>query len=298
MSRRTERNVSGKKDETSINSLSKEDKNMATDAESSRDHDSFKDKKKISGRRGKGGKPRGNRNSTYGPHPKDNNWRFYISNPSLAQAAADLSFYNASGLEVPVPVNSSYRLAVGSNVFPGIMCINVQPVFGLSVDRSSALNNAFDQLYAFDRSKNSGAINYAPADLAIYCMAMDSATEYWQFLTRVYGSRNVFQEVNRYIPQTLIRAMGVNYNDVIKNAPDLWWYINWFKDKLMSFAIPANMPIIARHNWLYANIFKEAESDKSQIWFYNPDGFYKFDETTSDQGGMLEYVGLSLSGGR
>lgn len=218
-----------------------------------------------------------------------NDWRWYAKDSALVKSAANYSFNNATGLKVPVP--RDIDMAPGADVFPGVASINVQLVYGLSTSRTSALNIAADSLYSYVRKANSGSANYDPQDMMLYFMAVDNAIAYWQVLRRCYGIMNRYVLQNRYTPRAIVNSMGFDFDDLISNQAQFLWYINQYANRMKYFAIPSSMPIITRHNWLFANVFKDDDNDKAQYFLYNPDGFYRYNETGSEKGGFMEYIG-------
>lgn len=211
---------------------------------------------------------------------KQNDPSWYAQNPQLLRDAANFPYswpvgspYDLEFGEYSDAVLSQYRESV-----PGILSIEFSPTIGYSVDPTSPINLAARQIYSFVRHANSGHSNYDSPDLMMYLIAMDSAYMWLSYMTRVYGTAMVYSPVNRYLPKALLKAQGVDAEDVFQNLAQLRFYINEYAYKLASMCVPGGMTYFTRHAWLSSNVYKDSASDKSQLYLFYPSTYYVFRE--------------------
>lgn len=210
---------------------------------------------------------------------QSNDPSWYMQNLQLGLDAGSLSYSNVLGL--PLLNGSNVDIVTDTpQVIPGICAIDFTPTIGHSVDSTSAVNRTILILWSYIRSRISGSRKYDPIDVMFYDLAFDSAYMWWTTLCRVYGVMTNFSVQNRYMPRTLVEAMGFNYDDLILDLPGLRSIINLFAKRLGAFCIPAGMSYNTRHAWMCANIFTDAQSAKAQMYLYNPTAGYIYTPQT------------------
>lgn len=218
------------------------------------------------------------------PRDTDNDWTWYAFNPALIRDTASFPF----GVPLGTRLNTNQAF-IDDAAVPGVMAFYTMPTFGQSLDAMSPINMASRDIYSFIRHANSGAANYDSPDLMIYLGAMDSIYAYLEFMKRVYGVARGYMATNRYLPQALLTAMGVDYDDVIAHQADFRAFINTYAPRVASYCIPQGMSFMTRHMWMYSHMFIDSDTDKAQTYLYTPAAFYSF--TLDEDGkGMLEYV--------
>lgn len=215
---------------------------------------------------------------------------WYAQNPQILKDSASFS-YN-------YPVGSRLNFGddpaadkMNKTSIPGIMAIYTSPTFGQSKHANSPINTAARNIYSFVRHANSGHANYDAPDLMLYLTAMDNLYSYVSFLKRAYGVMMPAYYTNRYMPEALIHAMRLDYDDLNENLNDFRSYINRLALRVGSMCIPASMSYMARHMWMYEHIWTDDMSDKAQIYLYSPHGFYHF-SLDGDKAGQLEYKAI------
>lgn len=221
----------------------------------------------------------------------DPSW--YAANPKLLDLSASFSY--------STPLGSPYRLdrLFGSNIgslkldptsasIPGVMAIKLLPVPGLSIDAQSPLNVAAQNIYSFVRHQNSGSANYDAPDYMLYLLACDSAYCFFNWMKRLYGLISNYDQLNEYLPRTLVEANGVDYDSIRDNARDFCAYINDFAANVTAFNVPAVMNLFLRHSWLFSNVYLDSTTPKAQAYEFVPKGFFIYDEKTSPKGGILK----------
>lgn len=221
---------------------------------------------------------------------RSNDPMWYATSEQLLRDSASFSFNNPIGLKMP-NVLSNINVSGGTvdYVVPGIMKLSFIHGPGISVDNSSAVNLAARRLYTYVRHMNSGSANYDSPDLMIYVQAVLEAVYAYYSAVRVYGVANVYAQTNRYLPDGIITAMGWNPGEVRANLADFRYYLNVIAAKLNSLAIPNTFNIFKRAVWMVSNVFKDAETIKSQAYFFQPVGYRVYQEKTSTAGGKLAW---------
>lgn len=218
----------------------------------------------------------------------DKSW--YSRNPELLKAGA--SFAYGYPLGSPAYLDNAEYPDAGKLIVSGITAIEVIPNLGISKDASSPLNQAIRKMYTYIRHANSGAKNYDPADLGLYIGAMDQIYTMFWYGVRAYGTARLYNAQNRYIPYTLLTAQGFQADDVMKNCAQLRYGLNRIATIVNNLVTPNDLPLLARHRWIFSGIFSDGTSPKSQIYMYRPAGYFTFglDEQSA---GMLKYTSLN-----
>lgn len=211
----------------------------------------------------------------------------------------DPSWYNASnqlvidacsiGFATPLGVPLDAH-GISINV-PGIMRLDFVPSIGLSQDNTSPVNMSAQAIYSYVNYANSRNTSYDRTDMMLFLLAMDSAYSYLSFLKRIYGIARLYSATNRYLPTALLSSMNVDADSILYNLNDLRGTINLFAAKLGSFFVPATFTYLQRHAWMNYNIFSDSDKPfKSQLYYYQQQAYYKYDETTSPHGTSLIYT--------
>jgi hypothetical protein len=233
---------------------------------------------------------------------KDNDVAWYTHSKELLNGSASISMNNAAGAGMnlvgggvdsntigTIPPNPAEYNNFDHRLFhvPGICVVRTLPCAGFAKDNTSPVNVAAKNIYTWVRHMNSGAKNYNSPDLMIYIIAMTQAYAFYAWLTRLYGVVNLYSQVNRYLPDALIRAMGADPITLRKQLPQLHYYINAYANKLGSMCIPSNMPLVWRQTWMYSGLYSDGDNQKSQLYLYNPSQFLAYSATADTQGGKL-----------
>lgn len=217
---------------------------------------------------------------------KANDWRWYAFNEQLLKDSASFAYSWPVGAKLSTGVPT-----IDAKSVPGIMAFKTVPSFGQSVDGTSAINTAARNIYSYVRHANAGHTNYDAPDLMLYLMAMDSIDSFISYMKRIYGVLNLYTYENRYYPDALLMAMGVDPADFRKHIADFRAFINMFIVRVGSMCVPNTMSYNARHMWMYDNIYVDSDTAKAQTYFYTPDGFY-FYQLDSTGKGMLKFTTL------
>lgn len=207
---------------------------------------------------------------------------WYTNNKALVQNAGSFSFNNAMG-------NVLYGTSPNGNdrAIPGVFEYVVQMVPGISKDPFSPINIAARALYDKVNYKNSRNFSYDAPDLMMYMYGVSSAYAYWAWMVRVYGIMNTYSQINRYVPDVLVKATGADPDSIRLNMAQFRYYINLYARKINVLAAPQGMPVFSRYMWLFSNVFMDAPNKKAGLYISKPFGFYKYVENTTTGGACL-----------
>lgn len=230
-------------------------------------------------------------------HSNDPAW--YAMNPQLLSDAASFPYAWPSGTKLDLLNEYSKNNNVWSTTskvvselsnysVPGIMTGIVVPTVGRSVNATSPVNIAARNIYSFVRHANSGHTNYDSPDLMLYLLAMDSVYTFLSWCRRIYGIMSLYSPVNRYLPEALISAQGVNFKSVMDDLANFRYRLNLAIKKVGSFVVPASMSYMARHQQMVSGLYYDGKSPKAQIYQYTLGYVYKYVETAANQAGYLD----------
>lgn len=215
---------------------------------------------------------------------RPNDWRWYAQNEQMLKDTASFPYTWPLGHKLEL---GSYAPEVNKGSIPGIMVIDTSASFGWSDNENSPINIAARNIYSYVRHANSGHANYDSPDLMLYLTAMDSAYAYLAWMKRVYGVAMTYSYTNRYYAKAMVKAMGVNYDNLVANLADFRAYINTYAIKIGSLVVPASMSYTAKHVWMYSGYYLDSNQDKAQTYFFNPRGFFVFSLDTNGAGQLV-----------
>lgn len=206
----------------------------------------------------------------------DNDVAWYAKNPEMLLASASLPTYNVVGGKLPwAPATS----------VPGAMALYWMPsIGGNSVD---AINQAMFSMYSYVVHANSRNQSYDPQDLMILTMCGINVFSTLAHVIRAYGVAKMYSEMNMYYPDGILKLMGFDPDDVRDNLSQMWFDINEMVARSTQIWVPKTMPVLFRQYWMNSNIYTDADSIKAQLYFYVPEKFYVYDDTSLDTGGIM-----------
>lgn len=213
---------------------------------------------------------------------RDNDPSWYIPNGQIAADVASLPTVIRNGS--PINNNSTASLTSQSSsvtYVPGVMVLYTIPMFGSAEDNYSQLNVASTAFWQELRRAKSGRIYYEKNNSMMYLIAVGNLYSFYSFVTRLYGFMGEFSSLNAYTPKTIVKAMGVNFDDIDQNLANFRTWINQFAYKVQAIPAPNVTDYITRQIFMYESIYMDANSEKSQWYMYTPYGFYQYSEGTS-----------------
>ena len=222
------------------------------------------------------------------PSKASNSVSDYAVDANLLKNVASIPFSWAVG--TPVDLENKLLASTDSKgkfTIPGICRLVALPSIGRNIDASSPINVAANRVYAYVRHANSGSKIYDAPDLMLYLLAISNVYGFLLQMQRILGAIGTYSVYNRYMPDVLIEAMGVNAKSVRDNIANFRARLNMLITKAASFAVPANMPYFKNMAETLGNYYCEGTSLKDQLYLVQCPAFYKFG-LNSDGSGMLE----------
>lgn len=222
----------------------------------------------------------------------NNDPRWYTNIGPIASDYASLPYSYPLGVGLPISnsnksSDTQYN-AVAKN-FAGIITLDVAPGIGVCHNSTSPANIAAQQLYTMVRKANSGATNYDKTDLMMVVVAMDSAYMLYEELLRAYRCLGVYNTMNRYLPDALLKSLGFDPS-IGNNLADFRGVLDLFAYKLASVNVPDQFDVIHRHSWLFTNVYADSDDKRAQLYAVKPDGYFVWNEGTSSAPTYLKYT--------
>lgn len=224
-----------------------------------------------------------------------NNISFWNRNPEMFEAAANFQFsYPAGYYEDLYPLYSNGTTTGQKLAFntPGVCVLEIVPTIGTAATSNSPANRAAAQAFGKNRAANSGQTNYDSNDFMLYIMAVGQVYSAINWLELGYGLANKFDAQDYYKPETLVRALGFQFDDLKKNKADFRYAINQLIDTIEAFRVPAGFEFFNRWAMLYHSLYREGTSAKDQLYMFAPRAFLQF-SYDSDSAGMLKPVDVA-----
>lgn len=219
-------------------------------------------------------------------HNNDVSW--YTHNPEMLKAAGNYGFSYLTGEQLP------FQPMQGNNNWgtfvPGIMAFEWLPSFG-GVD-ADVINKAADQIHNYVVHANSRNTRYSAADLFITLIATSECFSMVSAMIRAFGCMNNFSDRNDYTPKALVLAMGFDYDDLQANLSNMWFDINHMIADLGQLWLPKDMPFVARHFWMNANVYTDSQTAKAQYYLYVQSRFFKYQDIQFETGTSLSPVDI------
>nr|QQM99841.1 putative capsid [Picobirnavirus sp.] len=216
---------------------------------------------------------------------KHNDVAWYVADKQILNDVARVPFSYPIGY--PFMTHGPLLTGNTKDAVAGVLSQGVVPTIGNAKYPGDAVNVAANGMYTFVRHWNSGSRNYDANDLMIYCMAVDSLYYMVSWATRIYATLCLYDQGNKYLPDTLLDAQSINASDFRANMAQFRAGLNLRIPRISTLLVPAVMPIFQRHSWLFQNYYIEGDTIKDQIYFYYPECYYVF-KMDSDGAGMLE----------
>lgn len=208
--------------------------------------------------------------------PNDISWR--TRNKTAVNNAANVVFQAMTGSPLKVLTNAMADTPAGA---PGIQVFLTMPTVGQAGDRTDAVNIAASVMYQKLRRFISGQRAYDAPDLMEYLFKMDSAMCFGAELVRLVGLINYVSPNNRYTCQAIIKALGYDFDDLVKHQSQLRSVVTNYASRINQYTVPKTIPLFERHYWLFSNIWKDEDSNKAQLYAYVPRCIWIANETES-----------------
>lgn len=224
-----------------------------------------------------------------------NDVSWYALNDQMLKDSASLPFTYPTGHPVAGLAKYFFGSEVGKSTngnfnalgMPGIMRLNVVTTIGEADSETAAVNVAAKKIYADIRYKVSGGRTYEPADVMMFILAMDQIYSAWTWMMRVYGLVNRYSQENKYLGDALIKAQGIDAEDLRLHLADFRYAMNNIAAQMNAIYVPKEFKLLTRHSWLFSNVYYDDPLNKGQMYVFVPAGLWKYSPKTSTKGGEL-----------
>lgn len=222
-----------------------------------------------------------------------------LSTPILLQRASAISFNNPLGQVIDLAQNglvNSPNLNFHS-ALPGVFALYWLQTYGVANNANDPVNLYAGRLFTDIRKQLSSLVTtYDAAELLNYLMACDSVFSITEWCYRLYGVLGNYVQENRYQPKAFVRAMGVDYDDIVQHISDFAFYINTIVARSKALRLPKDFVIAQRHMNMSFNIYRDENISKSQFYVYSPKYLYKYDAANNKMV-TIDFCPIFKSGG-
>nr|AVX53421.1 putative capsid [Marmot picobirnavirus] len=230
---------------------------------------------------------------------KENDPSWYFVNRQLSEDALKIPFgYQAGRIVDPdnpkqYTFNNDNTQYTQNTSVPGILRLYTHICPGYADESNTALNNAAYGVFSYVRKNLSTTASYAPADVMMYILGVDSIFTLYSHLMRIFGTVNCYSNLNYFTPDALLHAYGLSNQGILQLKTSVSNYRARFNQlilKASTIYMPVSFSIIDRHTWLFSNVFSDRESIKAQLYVHVPSVYYQINETAVDTGTAMQPV--------
>lgn len=226
---------------------------------------------------------------------RDNPVSFYTKFSDFARDAASIPFATPVGGVLDLEATGYNLSQTNTYATPGIMRIVFSPSVGVSSDFMSPLNRSSVNFYGRLRSTQKAFGDYDHQDLTMMMLSIDSLLMYHALGRRIYGLLRDMTPINKYYPRNLIQANGMQYTATVKQIQDFRAFLNEMAILIEQYALPNNIELFKRHQWMCEGIYTDSAARKAQTYIFVPRGFWQYNNT-AETGSQLDYVPYILPG--
>lgn len=224
--------------------------------------------------------------------PTKGNGGFSFSSPAIANivnATSAIAVRNIAGnpISMPTPYRNADGTSTGSGEFtaappefvlPGVVGIHWIPTIGSPRGKQTdPINLAARNIWMNLRGLYSNRIPYTAGAIIQYVLALDGIVTAYQYVKRAYGVIYAFDARNRYVPDALLTAMGIEPHDFRAHIPELRVMMNKLATQLNSFGIPADIRLILDHVDMTSHIYMDGTATNSMYLVPSPSFVWKMD---------------------
>lgn len=227
---------------------------------------------------------------------RDNDPNHYFVSAELAQQAAQLSFRNILG--------SGYAMSRAEIPTISVLALNPCPGESYAVNNQSGTgsaptpNNAgadginlIDvKLYTLLSTFSGRTSTYSPCDVGIMELAIASIAEFSEHLRRAFGVALTYNTRNRTLPKELIKAMGIDPDDLFANISAYRMRFNTLMTQINQIPLLDNVKFVTKSRELYQKVYSDAPGSMAQLYVLVPNSVWELDETTYSTGSVLKTI--------
>lgn len=154
-------------------------------------------------------------------------------------------------------------------------------------------------LYQQLRTANSGRVNYQVTDLEKYVQNVRALVAIEAWLNRLYRLTYTFRSTNSNIPKGFIELCGVDFDDIMANAANLFSYIQRFVQQV-EVTFPLKLDYFSRAQWMFGSVFADSDGDKPSYYLFTFNQHYNVTQNGGSvidpNGGILYYTSAGADG--
>lgn len=226
-----------------------------------------------------------------------NDPNYYFTDPTLKEQIATFSFNQFTGVPFKMGGGLDGRKINKTNATVMSILLNPSAGFTTGVGVQNSVNLASLSLYTKLSANNAKTSVYAPQDLTTLILGVGQLIAISSHCARAFGVARLFNYRNRAYPKTIIKAMGIDYNDLVDNFADYRNRYNLLMVTASQIPIPANIPYFAKCSEIYANVYLDMEgSSMAQSYLFAPRSSWILNEE-AEGGTSLDVVNLRATDG-
>lgn len=183
------------------------------------------------------------------------------------------------------PIGTQFRMkGVESNYgTPALMTLHYTPTFGYSDVSTDAVTDAINKLYQRVKAANSNSVDYDPTDIGLYIFAVDQIYSFLEHVKRGLAFSKFSDPLNEMAPRQITEALGFDFDDIIRNQSRWIERVNSTYDSIRTLQVPKAATFAQRHFYLNSRIFRDDNSNVSQLYAFVPRTFFYLTETPDPQ---------------
>lgn len=200
-----------------------------------------------------------------------NDPNYYFVDENLKNQLATFSFNQFTGVPFKMGALTTGKSITKTNAT--VMSILLNPSAGYTVGDGvqNSVNLAALSLYTKLSANNAKTSNYAPQDLTTLIFGVGQVIALAGHCARAFGLARLFNYRNRAYPATIIKATGIDYDDLVENFADYRNRYNLLMVTASQIPIPANIPYFSKCREIYSHAYLDMEgSAMAQTYVFAP----------------------------
>ena len=223
---------------------------------------------------------------------RDNDPNWYFTDASIAALASSISFGEYLGVKTKLgnyclKANGDSAFVIKSMGVPSIMSIGVSPCPGNTDDTQQGINLAALKMYSELSSMNAKATSYAPQDLTMLMLSLGEVISIIEHMRRAFGVAFTYNMRNRDMPKLLLKAMGFDPDDFLRNLAAHRLRFNTIITAVNKIPFLSNIAYFYKCADLYQKVYTDDTTAMAQLILLAPHTTWTLDETYNSNGSGL-----------
>lgn len=221
----------------------------------------------------------------------NNNPAWYYTDEELAEQMSrfpmtqfpGLAQYEGSKLPVVMRICLSPHI-VNTNYSRDLSSDDLKTLNELKLE---GINLAAQKWWSMLTTYSGRGSTYTKNDLAILFAFIGEIISNYEFIRRAFGVLTTYSQRNRALPRLIVNAMGVDFDDFIKNSPNYRLRMNTLVAMINQLPIPSNVTYFAKCQDLYQHIYMDSNTEMAQFYVHVPGTTWMLDEELLQSGSVL-----------